>query len=243
MKKVNQFLVLIYFGLLVLGCKSLVTKQTDTNSVTVKDSITIPAFEYHASDSDSILIKRFLDYNQKKYAVDSTAEYHSGEVFYPKDSTFKVLNMYGEYSGGATYNPYAESYIVCNNKIEQSGGEIFRIDKKTDSTYTFYADNFGRLGSHFDVYNVTFSKDSTQVIQTSKYPNFVYSIINTHKESPGNFPRNILNLLPKDEHKYTKNDTAASRFDDTAYARESGAAQCPGQSRQHPRQTRNVPPQ
>lgn len=218
MKKINQFLLLIYFGLFVLGCKSLVTKQLDTNNTAVTDSVKIPDFELHSSDSDSVLINRLVEYNDKICEIDSSCHYYDGRVFYPKDSIFKVINLFGEFAGGATYNPYAKGNVIRGNKIYQQGisGETFRIDKKTDSTYVFYVDDYWRLGSNFSIYNATFSKDSLLIKETDTYPNFVFGLINNTKESPEAFPKNIFDLFPKDEHKI-KNDTAASGFDGNYY--------------------------
>jgi hypothetical protein len=181
--------------LLVIGCKSIITKQIEKVEIVNETSIKISPFEFKRSDSDSILLKRFLEYHKNKYALDSSLiTYYNADLFYQKDSIFKVLNLYGEYVG-ATYNPKAESHIVFRNSLykEFLNGKTFRIDKLSASRYLFYTDDYDRLRSNFHFYKVTFNNDSITVEETSKHKNFMFDFIENKKESMNNFVEEIKN--------------------------------------------------
>lgn len=211
--------------LLALMCISLVTCcSKKTNSITTAtDSLLIPTLDYSKINSDSSLITEFLAYQNQLAKIDSSGvNYYDGRIFYPKEAPFKVLNLLGEYSGGATYNPFAESYIFNNEKIQKQfiAGETFRVDKENDSTYLFYVDEYWRLGSNINVYEVIFLKDSLQINETDKHANYAFDLINNHKESPKNFPKNIQGLFPKPDPKYQPNDTTSIAFDGNYYPEE-----------------------
>jgi hypothetical protein len=162
MKNSNYFILSLYILLLINGCKSVVNKQIKKNSIVEEVETKTPPFEYRRSEPDSILLKRFLGHYKDIYNKDSTQlNYYSAEIFYEKDSIFKVINLYGEYVG-AIYNPFAESHIAYRDNLykEYISGETFRIDKVSPSKYLLYTDDYNRLSSNFHFYNVTFNNDS-----------------------------------------------------------------------------------
>lgn len=218
MKKSSHFLLALMCIPLVICCSK------KTNSIaTAIDSLLIPTINYSKINSDSSLIAEFLTYRNQLANIDSSgANYYEGRIFYPKETNFKVINIYGESSGGATYNPFAESHFFYNEKIQKQSiaGETFRVDKENDSTYLFYVDEYWRLGSNINLYEVIFSKDSLQINETNKYANYAFDLINNHKESPKNFPKNIHDLFPKSDPKHQPNDTTSIAFDGNYYPEE-----------------------
>jgi hypothetical protein len=195
MKKINYFLLFIYILLLINGCKSVITKQVEKTAITEETEIKIAPFEFKRSDSDSILLKRFVAYYKNNFSKDSSsANYYDAELFYEKDSIFKVINLYGEYVG-ATYNPIAESHIVYRNNLykEFLNGETFRIDKLSPSKYLFYTDDYSRLSSNFRFYDVTFDNDSITIEEASEHKNFKYDLIQNKKETLENLLQEIKN--------------------------------------------------
>lgn len=218
MKKSSHSLLALMCIPLVICCSK------KTNSIaTAIDSLSIPTLDYSKINSDSSLIAEFIAYKNQLANIDSSgANYYDGRIFYPKKTNFKVINIYGEYSGGATYNPFAESYVLNNEKIQKQSiaGETFRVDKENDSTYLFYVDEYWRLGSNINVYEVIFLKDSLQINETNKHANYIFGLINNHKESPKNFPKNLHDLFPKPDPKYQPNDTTSIAFDGNYYPEE-----------------------
>lgn len=218
MKRGSHFLLALMCVPIVICCSK------KTNSITTAtDSLLIPTLDYSKINSDSSLITEFLAYQNQLSKIDSAgANYYDVRIFYPKNAPFKVLNLLGEYSGGATYNPFAESHIFHNAKIKKQSiaGETFRVDKKNDSTYLFYVDNFWRLGSNINAYEVIFSKDSLQINETDKHANYAFDLINNHKESPNNFPKNIHDLFPKPDPNYHPNDSTSGIFSGNYYPEE-----------------------
>ena len=149
----------------------MIKKQIERSSLSANDSIKITSFEILPTDSDSILLSKFLNFKKKISTSDSSSvNYYENKLFYPKDSTFKIINLYGDYSGGATYNPFAESYIIYKNKLckQEIEGETLKIEKKSDTTYQINVDDFWRLGSNFNSYTVSFGKDSVSIEKNSK---------------------------------------------------------------------------
>lgn len=220
MRKINYFLLLVYFLLLLNGCKSIINNHTKSEvNPTLESKIT--PFEFIKTDSDSILAKRFLDYKINQSKIDSSGyDYTGAEIFYQKDSTFKIINLYGEYIG-ATLNPTSESYIVQNDKILDKSiyGETFRIDKTTKNSYLLYIDNFDRFASSFEFYEISFLNDSVKIEKTKNHKNFVYELINKHKQVPNDFPKNINNLFPVNPN-LPHNDTTSTEFDGNYYPEE-----------------------
>ncbi len=219
MKSVNQFLLIIFCLLLIVGCKSVFTKTAESTPIVTQK--VLPSFEYLETESDAALAEHFLDYKIKKYTIDSIGnDYISAKVFYPKDSTFKVINLYGEYVG-ATYNPTSESHIIYKNKLLDSViyGETYRIDKLSNNVYLFYTDNFDRLASNFDYYKVSFFNDSISIEKAEKHGNIFFDFINNCKESPDKFPKNINALFPVNPN-LPANDTASTFFDGNYYPEE-----------------------
>jgi hypothetical protein len=213
MKRSSHFLLALMCISLVICCSK------KTNSIAVA-ALPVPTLDYTKINSDSSLIAEFLAYKNQLSKIDSAgANYYDGKILYPKNATFKVLNVMGEVSGGATYNPFAKSYIYHKEKIQKSSieGETFRVDKKNDSTYLFYVDNFWRLGSNINVYEILFSKDSLLINETNKHANYAFDLMNNHKESPRNFPKNINDLFPKPNPNYQPNDTTSIAFDGNYY--------------------------
>jgi hypothetical protein len=195
MKKINYLLLFIYILLLINGCKSVITKQVEKTAISQETEIKIAPFEFKRSDSDSILLKRFVAYHKNNFSNDSSsANYYDAELFYPKDSVFKVINLYGEYVG-ATYNPIAESHIVYRNNLykEFLNGETFRIDKLSPSKYLFYTDDYSRLSSNFRFYDVTFDNDSITIEEASEHKNFKFDLIQNKKETLKNLFQEIKN--------------------------------------------------
>lgn len=195
MKKINYYLLSIYILLLINGCKSVIIKQVEKTANTEETEIKIAPFEFKRSDSDSILLKRFVVYYKNNFSKDSSsANYYDAELFYPKDSVFKVINLYGEYVG-ATYNPIAESHIVYRNNLHKEflNGEAFRIDKLSPSKYLFYTDDYSRLSSNFRFYDVTFDNDSITIEDASEHKNFKYDLIQNKKETLENLLQEIKN--------------------------------------------------
>ncbi len=216
MKRSSHFLLVLLFSSLVICCSKKTIRFT-----TGVDSL--PILDYTKINSDSSLIAEFLAYKNQLDKIDSSgANYYDGKIFYPKKANFKVLNLFGEYSGGATYNPFAESHIFYNDKIQSQSiaGETFRVDQKNDSTFLFYVDDFWRLGSNINVYEVHFLKDSLQINETNKHANYTFDLINSHKESHENFPKNINELFPKPDPNYVPNDTTSNNFNGNYYPEE-----------------------
>lgn len=198
--------------LLVIGCKSIITKQIEKVEIVNETSIKISPFEFKRSDSDSILLKRFLEYNKNNYALDSSlVTYYKADLFYQKDSIFKVLNLYGEYVG-ATYNPVAESHIVFRDSLykEFLNGETYRIDKLSASSYLLYTDDYDRLTSNFYFYKVTFNNNSITIEKTSEHKNFMFDFIQKKKE-----PLDSLFIEIKKSRKLEKNELYQLRIDST----------------------------
>ena len=140
----NYFILFLYILPLINGCKSVVTKQIEKTNTSEEVEAKIPPFEYKRTDSDSILLKRFLGHYKDIYNKDSTQlNYYGAEIFHEKDSIFKVINLYGDYVG-ATYNPVAESHIAYRDNLykEYISGETFRIDKLSPSKYLMYTDDY-----------------------------------------------------------------------------------------------------
>lgn len=216
MKRSSHFLLALMCISLVICCSK------KTNSIAVA-ALPIPTLDYTKINSDSSLIAEFLAYKNQLAKIDSSGlNYYDGRIFHPKETPFKVINLFGEYSGGATYNPFAESYVLNNEKIQKQSiaGETFRVDKENDSTYLFYVDEYWRLGSNINVYEVIFLKDSLQINETNKHANYIFGLINNHKESPKNFPKNIHDLFPKPDPKHQPNDTTSIAFDGNYYPEE-----------------------
>lgn len=215
MKRSRHFLLALMCISLVICCSK------KTNSVaTAVDSASIPTLNYTKINSDSSLIAEFIVYKNQIANIDSSdIKYYEGTILYPNDTTFKVLNVYAETFGGATYNSFAESYIFHKEKIQKEyiDGETFRIDKENDSTYLFYVDEYWRLGSNINVYEILFSKDSLKINETNKHANYAFDLINNHKESPKNFPKNIHDLFPKPDPNYQPNDTTSIAFNGNYY--------------------------
>lgn len=195
MKKINSFLLSIYVLLLINGCKTIITKQVEKTVNIEETEIKIPSFEFKKNDSDSILLKRFVEYYKNKFNKDSSSvNYYGAELYYQKDSIFKVINLYGEYVG-ATYNPIAESHIVYRNNLYKNflDGETFRIDKLSLSKYLFYTDDYSRLSSNFNFYAVTFDNDSITIEEAYKHKNFKFDFIQNKKETLKNLLQEIKN--------------------------------------------------
>jgi len=188
---------------MINGCKSVITKQIEKSTNIEETEIKFPSFEFKRSDSDSLLLKRFVEYYKNKFSKDSSsANYYGAELYYQKDSIFKVINLYGEYVG-ATYNPIAESHIVYRNNLYKKflDGETFRIDKQSPSKYLFYTDNYSRLSSNFSFYVVTFDSDSITIEEASKHKNFKFDFIQNKKETLKNLLQEI-----KDSRKLKRNE-------------------------------------
>ncbi len=208
MQRFNGVLLVFFCTFLTICC---------TQKIVVTPS---PILDYSKINSDSSLVAEFLKYKNQLSRIDSSfVTYYEARVFYPKDSTFKVINLYGETEGGATYNSFVESHIFQNNKIQESSieGETFKIDRENDSTYLFYTDNSWRLGSHLYVYEVCFLKDSVQINETENHGNYVYDLMNNRKESPEKFPKNIHELFPKPDPKYQPTDSTSNTFNGNYY--------------------------
>lgn len=216
MKKSSHFLLALLCSSLVICC----SKKTNRFTTEV-DSL--PILDYTKINSDSSLIAAFLAYKNQLDKIDSSGvNYYKGKIFNPQNAYFKVLNLFGEYSGGATYNPFAESHIFLKGKIQKQSiaGETFRVDQKNDSIFLFYVDDFWRLGSNINVYEVHFLNDSLLINENNKHANYIFDLINTHKESPENFPKNINELFPKPDPNYVPNDTTSASFNGNYYPEE-----------------------
>jgi len=221
MKRFHQFLLIIFSFLFVVGCKSVFSKQEKQSEAITAKPTQISQFEYLKTDSDSILSKRFLEYNIKQSSLDSSGnDYNSAEIFYSKDSVLKVINLYGEYVG-ANVNPTSESYIIYNGKLFDTViyGETYRIDKIADNNYLFYTDNYDRMVSNLKLYAVSFLNDSIQIEETTKPGNLLFDFITNRKETPENFPKDIANLFPTNPN-LKPNDTASTFFDENYYPEE-----------------------
>ena len=206
---------LIYFS----ACKSVIQ---DSSEVTISREPARPVLKRmfkplpFATKNDSLLIAKIIA-SENDIDKEDGANYYDAKIFYPKDSTFKVVNLYGESGGGATYNPFAKSHIVINNRITDTvfSGEIFRVDKMRDH-FVLYFDDYWRLGSNFRVYKVNFSGDSLTASNISKHGNYLFDLIRNKKETPETFPNtfdfstryspNEVNALDLDTTKIGLND-------------------------------------
>lgn len=140
---------------------------------------------------DSLLIYEFIANKNSEYWNENGNKSESisyGKIFYPTDSLFKVINLFGDVSGGATNNPFAINYILKNNNILESNmeGEIFRIDKIKVGAYLFYVNQFWRLGSTIYVYEGIIKGDSLIMNELDEKfsRNYYYDLILNKKEHP-----------------------------------------------------------
>lgn len=139
--------------------------------------------------NDSLLIKHFISvknieiFNEEE---DTTYhKYYDGTVFYPKDSSFKVVNLFGECCGGATYNSISDNYIIKNNKIlfTEISGEIFRIDKVNTDNYTLFYKKWSRDGNNITELNALIKNDSLYTTKLTNYCDYYFDIIYNKKNT------------------------------------------------------------
>jgi hypothetical protein len=183
---------------------------SDTQQDTIKRKFVACPF----ANEDAKLQKNILD-ELNKHAEDGE-RYYKTSVIYPADSTFKVVNVYGEGSG-ATYNPFALTYLVKDGKIIDTplSGETFRVDAINVAMYTLYIDAFWRLNSNPGTFDVIFKPDSLEVVKSTRKQNYARNFIGKSKESPQDFPKfdfssritaNLADLLQIDTARIAPND-------------------------------------
>ncbi|CAN5442657.1 hypothetical protein BH11BAC2_BH11BAC2_10910 [soil metagenome] len=161
--------------------------------------------------NDSVLAAIILTHMNKYAAIDGNTYYGYG-LFYPADSSFKIVNVFGEYTGGATYNPFAKPFIIWNKKILRSElyGEVFRADKISDEHYLFYCDDYSRMGSAISIYDVFFEGDSLRFLDAKQHGNYIYNLIVNKKEQLNDQPR------PKFTSRFTENELSRLNLDTNA---------------------------
>lgn len=192
LRSLSKILVIVLF----FACESK-QKDVDTGNLTGTNQIkNVIQFGESGIDSvkskDSILLTSFIDKKnnelKKEFGDLENQKIYTGNIIYPKDSTFLALNFFGEYSGGATYNPYAENIIIKNNNLITSKieGEIFRIDKFENNEYLFYTNNYSRLSNHIKIFKSSFQNDSliTNEVDKRNYGNYLFNFIRHKREHP-----------------------------------------------------------
>ncbi len=144
-------------------------------SVTLDTTFRVDAFEH-----DSVVLGKYVVHAMAQLSTDDEGYnvYHAA-MFYPSDSSFKVLNVYAEVSGGATYNPAAYHCIMYHHQLFEVGieGAVFRMDKLTDSTYLIYTNIISRLASTFKVYQVLLSGKTIIATTAESHGNYIFDLI------------------------------------------------------------------
>ncbi|HZF99703.1 MAG TPA: hypothetical protein VEY71_01810, partial [Chitinophagales bacterium] len=124
---------------------------------------------------------------------DSTGErYYNATVFYPADSSFKIINLFREYSG-ATYTSVAQSIVLTGNRLIPTGidGEVFRIDKLGDNRYLLYIDRNFKMLSTILFYELSFAGDLIIHTPTERHGNYIFDLIETKKETYKQLPKRL----------------------------------------------------
>jgi hypothetical protein len=198
LRQTLRTIILLIF-ILIFGCKSNQKQIDDTTDLPEKtiESIEILSREKLTLDSifkidnDSILVVKLIELKNRQNFNEygNNSDYISnGNILYPIDSLFKVINLFGDVSGGATNNPYAINYIIRDKKNISSKirGEIFRIDKLKTDEYLFYSDNYWRLGSRIKVFESIFHNNLLKINEVNKkeYGNYLFDFIINKKEYP-----------------------------------------------------------